>query len=381
MSDNNFFQTPREINAQCIENILQPWLDTIHCPILVYNESGIICFANAAAGALFCYPSPQLCGMHLSAIEQPDAHSTYLQDVASLGWGAGSATVCKTQQKLDVHVQRVDWYGETWFIYTAQSCTEKQFLLEKTNQYARDLSLFQLFLMGLLDTSNCNTYEFIAQNLKEFSGALFVSISEYNRESRHLVHRHIEIDSQIMGKLFQWLGTTLNNLQTPLSETDYEHVLRSGWTIEKSLYEISFHSIPQPITDAVQRSLKIDHFIGISFVYEGELLGTSLLGMQVGTLDPSIEMLQAFRYAISLFLHVRRIQQKMQQLSEVTAFSKAMENKRRIAHSMASHLQQLHKEIVQECANWDANTPLLQRFYRLSEEISALLHEFSDSDL
>lgn len=381
MNDNNIFQTPRETNAQWIETILKPWLDTIHCPILVYNESGIICFANAAASALFCYPVPQLCGMHLSAIEQPDAHSTYLQDVASLGWGSGSATVCNTQQKLDVHVQRVDWYGETWFIYTAQSCTEKQFLLEKTNQYARDLSLFQLFLMGLLDTSNCNTYEFIAQNLQEFSGALFVSVSEYNRESKHLVHRHIETNPQIMGKLWQLLGTTLDNLQTPLSETNYEHVLRSGWTIEKSLYEISFHSIPQPITDALQRWLQIDHFIGISFVYEGELLGTSLLGMQVGTLDPSIEMLQAFRYAISLFLHVRRMQQKMQELSEANAFSKAMKNKGRIALSIASKWQQLHKEILQECAKLDANTPALERFHQLSEEITTLLHEFSDSKL
>lgn len=378
MTDESSIGKQMENHAGKMEDFLEQWFDSVHCPLLVCGAQGHILFANVAAAALFGYPAPLLCGMSLEEIEIPENGSRHFQDAVARGIGAGNSVTRKTRQPIDVSVQSIEWRGERSFLYTAFNRTEKQFLLEKTNQYARDLSLFQLFLIGLFDASGENVNAFIAKSLKDFAGAFFVSISDYDRETRSLMHRHIEIDSRLAGKLFHLLGTSLDNLHTPLSDAEYEHVLRTGWSIEKSLYDASFQSVPQSVADALQRWFQIDHFIGISYFYGDRLLGTSLLAMKSGVPDPSIEMLQAFRYAISLFLHTRSMQHEMDELYRTKEFSSAMEIKGRIACSMAFTIQDAVRKILQECDSGEAGPDALKRIREQASEISSLLTQFSD---
>ncbi len=362
-----------------MEDVLEQWLGCVNCPLLVHDAQGRILFANAAAGTLFGYPAPVLCDMQVADIE--DTESDHFEQARARGLAAGTALARKTQLPLDVSLQRIAWRGEEAFLYTAHSRAEKEFLQEKTHRYARDLSLFQLFLMGVMDTPESDVHVFIARSLKDFADAFFVSISDYDGEARRLQHRHIEIESRLVGKLFHLLGTSLDNLHTPLSDADRERVLHTGWTIEKSLYEAAFHSIPQPVADALQRWFRIDRFIGIAYFHGNELLGTSLLAMQAHVPDPSIEMLQAFRYAISQFLHGHRMRRRLAELSRSHDFSVAMEVRGRIACSLAPGLQSMLDRILQECetAGGQENPAgALERIRPLAQEISSILKQFSD---
>jgi len=47
----------------------------------------------------------------------------------------------------------------------------------------------------------------------------------------------------------------------------------------RTLYEASFGAVSRPVGAAIEALLKVDRFIGIAYLIEGKLYGTSLLAM------------------------------------------------------------------------------------------------------
>ncbi|HZY24467.1 MAG TPA: PAS domain S-box protein, partial [Bacteroidales bacterium] len=64
--------------------------------------------------------------------------------------------------------------------------------------------------------------------------------------------------------------------------------------IRKTLFEATFGAISRPVGAAVQSLLKADRFIGLAYIIEGSLYGTSLLAMSKGQSDPTREILENF---------------------------------------------------------------------------------------
>ncbi len=64
--------------------------------------------------------------------------------------------------------------------------------------------------------------------------------------------------------------------------------------IRKTLFEATFGAIPRPVGATVQSLLKADRFIGLAYIIEGRLYGTSLLAMSKGQSNPPREILENF---------------------------------------------------------------------------------------
>jgi len=210
--------------------------------------------------------------------------------------------------------------------------------------------MFHLFVVGLATVDVSGIHRYVAQSLREFSGAYFVSISDYDPQTRCLSHRHLEVDPECAGRVVALLGSRVEDIHTPLSEEIYELVTRKGWSIEKSLHDASFGSVPLPVADALQKALHLDRMLGIAFHTEDQLFGTSLMAMHRDQADPSMDMLQAFRHAASIALRQCSIEQQRRRLEAELAQMRPMELRGRLATSAAPELSE-HMEIIRARAD------------------------------
>ena len=80
----------------------------------------------------------------------------------------------------------------------------------------------------------------------------------------------------------------------------------------KSLTEASFGAIPPAAGAAVQSLLKADRFIGLAYMIEGKLYGTSLLAMGKGQADPPREILENFIALAAVSLRRKKTEEALQ---------------------------------------------------------------------
>ena len=155
----------------------------------------------------------------------------------------------------------------------------------KLNHFAVELSML---------SSEGNLKALIIKLIKEFTGATFAMFSDYDPVSRTLITEHIEMEPGLLGKFVGMVSKKGGPIRSEVNDEMYQYVTRKDAEVRKTLYEVSFGAIPRPIANAIQSLLKVDRFIGISYLLKGELYGTSLLGMPRGKPDPPMQILKNF---------------------------------------------------------------------------------------
>ena len=95
-------------------------------------------------------------------------------------------------------------------------------------------------------------------------------------------------------------------MQMPLSHEIYRDINRSIVGIKKTVTEMSYGCIPPFIGASIQKLSGIDHFIHIAHVIDGELYGTSVMGLKPGQPDPSGELLESFAHMVAVSLRRQR---------------------------------------------------------------------------
>lgn len=107
---------------------------------------------------------------------------------------------------------------------------------------------------------------------------------------------------ELLKKVVNLLGKEVKNIHSVVSDEMYREMTSEIIGGRKSLSEVSFGAIPRPIGAAIQALLKVDRFIGIAYLIEGKLYGTSLLGMSKEQPDPPREILENLIYLAALSL-------------------------------------------------------------------------------
>ncbi|PKN26267.1 MAG: hypothetical protein CVU65_06225 [Deltaproteobacteria bacterium HGW-Deltaproteobacteria-22] len=335
-----------------LQTILE-MLDSAPSSITVHDAQGNFLYANQRTFELHGYDKSEFLSLNLHQLDVPES-AELIQDRIRLIEQDGQASFEVEHYRkdhsilpLEVSVKQVTWEGRPALLSIARDLSEKRAMQELSMRHTRDLSLFQLFVVGLATVSDDEIHRYIAHSLKEFAGAYFVSISDFNPLTRCLAHRHLEIDPGVAGKVISFLGSRVEDIHTPLSEENYELVTRKGWSIEKSFHEASFGSIPSPVAAAMQKFLHLDRFIGITFLDDNRLYGTSLLAMRQEQPDPSMDMLQAYRHAATIALRQRASEQERRRIEDEWMRARKMEIKGRLATSVAPDFEALLDDIGQ----------------------------------
>jgi len=342
-------------------------LDNAPNSITIHTPDGRFLYANRKTFELHGCTESEFLAMTVHQVDLPTDSELYAQRLRQIVEQGCATFEVEHYRKdhsvlpLEVTAKQVLWEGSPAVLSIATDLTENRDLQVQSMRHTRDLTLFQLFVVGLATTPADEIHRFIAQRLKEFTGAYFVSISDYEPTTRRLAHRHLDIDPGMAGRLIQFLGSRVEDIHTPLTEEQYELVTKKGWSIEKSLSDASFGSIPGPVAMAMQKWLQLDRFIGITFLSGDRLYGTSLMAMQKDQPEPSMDMLQAYRHAASIALRQCKVEQERQKLEEERTRARPLELKGRLIASVApdltSHLERIHARSEAVLARIPADDP------------------------
>jgi PAS domain S-box-containing protein len=114
-------------------------------------------------------------------------------------------------------------------------------------------------------------------------------------------------------KVTRWLGTRPEDLRIPIRKEMYLDIRRSIVGVKKTVTEISYGYIPPLVSKSIQALSGIDRFIHIAHIIDGELYGTSVIGMRSDRPDPSIELLESFAHLVATSLRRQQAEEALRE--------------------------------------------------------------------
>lgn len=186
--------------------------------------------------------------------------------------------------------------------------------LEMQNIALKKLNLFSIKLSSLSDKDTLEVI--IAQQLKEIAGAEFAVFSEFDPINRSITVKCIEVEANLLKKGVKLLGKQVQKIQSVLTDEMYNEITTDIIGERKTLHEISFGAIPVTVGEAIQKMLKVDRFIGLGYLMDGKLYGTSVLGMKKGQPDPKKEILENFVSIASVSLRRNKADKVLRESEE-----------------------------------------------------------------
>jgi PAS domain S-box-containing protein len=154
---------------------------------------------------------------------------------------------------------------------------------------------------------------FLAARLRELTGAVAVAFSHYEPDARMLATRTIELQPGVVKTLTAPLLKRLAGTRSPVSPEAYDQILHSENATRDTLTEASFGAIPSAVDVSVRRLLGVDRFVGLAYVIEGELYGTSVLALKNGSPAPPRELLDSFANLAAVSLRRRRAELELRE--------------------------------------------------------------------
>lgn len=178
-----------------------------------------------------------------------------------------------------------------------ESLFRQQQLLSKLTQFSIDLSKI---------SSDDNLEKFACKKIKEFTGAVGVLFSEYDEESRLISPKHIELEPGLLSKVVNRLENQIQDMSSMLDDKSYLRITQNIIGKYDSLTDATFGTISRPAGAALSLLLKAGRYIGISYMVDGKLYGTSLLVLDKNQPDPPIDFLENIASLIAISLRRKR---------------------------------------------------------------------------
>ena len=212
--------------------------------------------------------------------------------------------------------------------------------IPKTKNYSEQrvhtLSIFKELSVELTTvSSDVDIWECCSKNLKKLPGVKYVWSSQYDEASRELNVAYIEFEQGLMEKIVKLLGKKPKELRMPIYENTYNEIVKSVVGTRKTLTEVTFGAIPRLVGAALQKLIGVDRFIGLAYVIEGKLYGTSLLAMRPDEPDPPFDLLESYVHLIAVSLRRRKADEELRKSKE--AYRDLVENINDIVYSVNSN--------------------------------------------
>lgn len=170
-------------------------------------------------------------------------------------------------------------------------------LLTNLTQFSIDLSRL---------SSEENLEKFVCKQIKEFTGAVGVLFSEYNSESKMISPKHLEMESGLLSKVVSLLDDKFQNMRSIVDNENYQNITKNVIGKYDSLTDATFGSILRPAGILLSAMVKADRYIGVSYMVDGKLYGTSLLVMDKNQPDPPIVFLENIASLVAIALRRKR---------------------------------------------------------------------------
>ncbi|MDD3875137.1 MAG: PAS domain S-box protein [Bacteroidales bacterium] len=176
--------------------------------------------------------------------------------------------------------------------------------LAKQNEIFSKLNIFSIELATFSFSENLEL--FIVKKLKELTGAQFVTFNKYNPYEKTMSIVEIDINVNFIEKILKLLGKSIYDLKSPISDDVYLEMIRNFFGVRDNLYDASFGGIPRAVGFSIQKLLKVDKFLGLAFMVDGKLFGSSLLAFKKEQEILSNEILVSIVNIVNASFHRRK---------------------------------------------------------------------------
>lgn len=296
------------------------------------NEKGHFMDVNPAFCELIGYTKDELLNMSipdLEAIESKVETEQHIQKVGKIGTERFDTVMRHKNGSLinvEINVSKFGMTGKQFFVFVHDISERKKAEKEivRQNDALSKLNHFALELSKLSFEDNLE--ELIAKKVKELSGAEVSIFSEYDHENHITSIKCIELESGMLKKVVKLLGKKVQNIHSPISDNIYREMSRDIVGSRKTLHEVSFGAVSKPVGASVQALLNIDRFIGLAYLTDGRLYGTSVLGMRKNQPDPPKKILENFVHLAATSLQRKKIEKQLKiKIEELINTNKKLE--------------------------------------------------------
>lgn len=199
--------------------------------------------------------------------------------------------------------------------------------------------------------------------------------------------RHMVMKESWPKRVLSLLGNFPDKLKVKLTPEQYQEVMQKRW-IYSSLHKISFGAIPRSTAALVEHIWGIEHLLGLTFVINGRLMGTSLVAFHKGVPLPFEENLQVLCNIAALTLRRKVMKEEQARMQAALAQAQKMESIGCLAGGVAHDFNNMlgvivgHAELAMERdTDMDAQTrndlQEIVQAARRSSELTAQLLAFS----
>ena len=208
----------------------------------------------------------------------------------------------------------------------ALDITERENAEKALKQQNISLSKLNKFALGLANLSfDDDLGAFIAGQVKEITGAALATFSEYDRLNMTLTFKHIEIEPLLLENISTLIGERVQYTQSVIDQNIYSELISEKIKVYTDLSELSFGIITKSEGEKLMSLLNIDRFIGLNYIIDGKLYGTSLFAISKGQADPPREILENFIHLVAESLQRKTTEKLLRESEEKfrTLFEKA----------------------------------------------------------
>lgn len=247
---------------------------------------------------------------------------------------ADDARVIATGHPLHVDEKIADRNQVKWFETFKMPVTDAKGTVIGTTGYARDITPrrsaeetlatireLEREFAGL--PSEGRVEDRAVKKLLSLSGAVVTTFNIYDRDRQVLRPAAIEIAPGVLQnlpdawqKVARWVGMDPMDIDVPVTPAMYRDIRRSYIATWKSITEMSNEKIPPAVSAGIQKLAGIDRFLLITHVIDGELYGTSLIGLRADQPDPPREILDTFAHMVAVSLRRQEAQAALRESDE-----------------------------------------------------------------
>jgi len=205
--------------------------------------------------------------------------------------------------------------GSVWVLH---DITELRKSEDESRRLTEGLAALNRLAVELTTAApDLDIYRYLAEQLRAITGAKAAGVSEYDPVRREMSIRHVAVDEGLLAYLNQLLGQSILSFRMPVTPEIYDRMVKGAVGRASDLTETTFGAIPRPMGAAIQKTLGVGAFIGLTFAYRGELLGTAVISFRTGHPLPAAVILHTFANIAAVAIRRRRLEDTLRDSEEL----------------------------------------------------------------